>query len=162
MEATGVTAEDICTRAQLTPDQMMKGREYSPQKASIKRERYGERPAEARCGKSEFRGTGKWLERKEMSKLLSPCLIKYLPIESPGPKSSDLQLAYKQHTSNAAHSATEKTWERGLQGSDQDSENKNLAEACPPATFSHHNANLSLPSLSVPTQLLPVPMLILP
>lgn len=109
---------------------------------------------------------GEWTQRgrKEgMSKPLSPCPIKWLPIESPGPESPNLELAYKQHTLHAAHSAMHGeglgTWPAGQRSGFR---NKNLAEACPPATFSHHNANLSLPSLSVPTQSPPVAVLIFP
>lgn len=99
---------------------------------------------------------------KWLPKPLSPCPIKWLPTESTGPESSNWQLAYTQHTSTAVHSAIGKAWKRGLQGSDKGSENKNLAEMCPRAPFSHHNANLNLPRLSVPTQPLPVAVLIFP
>lgn len=69
---------------------------------------------------------------KETSKPLSPCQIKWMPAEKKYRTRKFEVTAYTHHTLHAM----EKAWEHGLQGSGKGSENKNLAEACPRATFS--------------------------
>lgn len=98
-EAPGVTAESICTRSPLTPDQGNRRKTEGVRlKKSARSMREAERGQQDTLMWDEGTQRDRKVAAKETSKPLSLCQLKWLSLESTGPESSNWQLAYKQHT----------------------------------------------------------------